>query len=320
MHADAPKTCSGFSAEGEPACHALGADALAPVATSCGGTGEESCHRAGAKGTYEHENSDVHSPTSRAASRATFAGVACGACHQMSPNGSSLITEHDLATSEKTLVPSDGCRNCHNAPASTTAVIDEWPSGSTSFACEACHGRQGLDAVHAADVSGSHVSASDGCGSSGPGCHPTSDLSSVGEPTTSAGLHSDCLRCHDKSRAGASGGYQPDKKTCGSGRDCHTGYDPQTSSHEDHDGTDDAHRAGAEQRTALYRDPQTGIATACGACHNMALGTEHARSSVNHTWPNPCTGCHNSDLGRACREGELGNRRHRLRVRGMPPR
>ena len=149
MHADAPKTCSGSSAEGEPACHALGVDALAPSATSCGGTAEESCHRAGTSGTYEHENGDVHAPTSRAASRATFSGVACGACHQMSPDGRSLIAEHALATSEMTLVPDDGCRNCHNTPASATAVEDEWPSSSTSFACEACHGREGLDAVHA---------------------------------------------------------------------------------------------------------------------------------------------------------------------------
>jgi len=288
-HVDLPKRCSGSAAKGEPSCHKLGTEALAPTATSCGGTADSSCHRAGTSGSYQHDDSDAHSPTDDTAASAVFDGVPCGSCHYMAADGKSLTTEHTQPTSAMTLVPDNECQNCHNSPASADAIDDEWAARDTADACQACHGHAGLAGVHDADVSEEHtVGGSEGCASSGPGCHPTSNLAS-------SGLHSTCLHCHDRTGAGANGPYDPDKGTCGTGRDCHNRFDPETSAHKGARGTDDLHEAGVEQRRANYRDLKTGVDTPCGSCHDMTLGTEHTRPSVKDPWKNSCTGCHNTE-------------------------
>ena len=296
LHADTPKNCSGSADEDEPGCHTLATEALKPTATSCGSGSDDSCHMAGSSGTYRHEDvSKVHSPDNDAAASAKFNGVACGRCHHMSDNGKSLITEHALPTSARTIVEEDDCRNCHNASASADALDDEWSARNSTGACQACHGRAGLSAMHGTDVSEQHaVQDSDGCASSGPGCHPTSNLASIGTPTTTSGLHSTCLRCHDRTGAGSNGKYDPSKDSCGAGRSCHDEVDPATSEHEDADGTDDDHVAGSGQRNARYIDLMTGVSTKCGSCHRMTLGTEHARPNVEDQPENSCTGCHNT--------------------------
>lgn len=295
IHVDTPKDCSGSAEKGEPECHKLGTEALKPTAKTCGGS-SDSCHQAGSSGTYRHDDvSKVHSPDDDTAASALYNGVACGRCHFMSDDGKSLVTEHALATSARTLVEDDDCRNCHNAEASADALEDEWAARNSTGACQACHGRAGLSAVHGSDVSEQHtVGGSEGCASSGPGCHPTSNLASIGTPTTTSGLHSTCLRCHDRTRAGSNRSYDPTRQTCGEGRSCHKKFDPRTSEHEDNDGTDDDHVAGSGQRTSRYLDLMTGVSTKCGACHRMTLGTEHERSNVEADWKNACKGCHNT--------------------------
>jgi len=296
LHVDTPADCSGSAKKGEPGCHQLGTEALKPTAKTCGADSEDSCHPAGSSGTYKHDKvSTVHSPDDNTAASATFNGVACGRCHYMSDNGKSLVTEHALPTSAKTLVPEDNCQNCHNSVSSADAIDNKWAARNSTQACQECHGRAGLDSVHGTDVSGVHTAdGSTGCASSGPGCHPTSNLASIGKPTTTSGLHSTCLRCHDRTSAGSNQSYNPDKKSCGAGRSCHTKYNPSSSKHDHAGGTDDKHVAGSDQRNAQYLDLMTGISTKCGACHRMTLGTEHTRPNVDSGWKNPCKGCHNT--------------------------
>jgi hypothetical protein len=312
LHADKPTSCSGSAKKGEPGCHKTGAEALLPTAKTCGGTGKDSCHRTDQSGTYTHKKArDAHAPSTWIAARATVDGVACGDCHYMAPDGHSLLNEHDRATSAHTIVPGDSCRNCHASPASADALADKWSAKSEAGACEACHGHAALPPVHAADVSGVHHSDSPGCGSTGPGCHPTSDLSSVGTPSTTGGIHSTCLRCHALSESDGNGTYDPARKTCGDGRACHSGgYDVARALHGGNDGMDAAHTAGAAQADDGYVDLATGLVTPCGDCHDMRLGPEHDRPNVSLPEAgNSCLGCHDAEGSPAVVKAEWPGRR-----------
>lgn len=298
-HADKPANCSGSAAKGEPGCHNLDAQADKPLATTCGESGAGSCHRA-VGGAFQHENENVHAPTTDVpASDTSFASTACGSCHRMDPDGTSLIDEHDLATSARSSEPANGCANCHNDPASVATVKDDWSARNTGEACESCHGAKGLDAPHLGDQTALHTSDSPGCAESGMGCHPTDDLSEVGAPTTVANVHEDCLRCHDWREADGNVAYDPESITCGSGRDCHTGSNPDTDIHVEGgvriDGTDARHSAGAAQASATMFDAASGRTSACKECHQNVLGDEHARTNVTISFGmgTLCERCHN---------------------------
>lgn len=305
LHPNKPATCAGSAETGEPICHDLELQSQVPTATTCGADAE--CHVVYTD-TTGHDNLELHAPeTQGPASDSSYYGTACGECHFMDADGRSLITEHDRATSEQTQDSGDSCRNCHNHPASLAAVNENWPERDTAASCDACHGVEDLPATHDADLADTHdVDGSDGCASSGPGCHPTSDLSQVGAPTTTANLHTSCLRCHDKTPGGGNLGYDPELKTCGSGRDCHTkSYDPTTGVHAGTggtaNGTDVAHHApGAAQTGAVLKDA-SGVLVACSNCHDFVLGTEHSRPSVSISGGagTLCTRCHNASVGTA---------------------
>lgn len=323
LHANAPSNCSGSAAAGEPGCHSLGGVPNVPSATTCGSSSASSCHRGGASGTYNHKNSGVaHSPTNDVpASDTSYYSVACGSCHRMQPDNVSLIDEHGLATSTRTVDPGNVCFDCHKDPAAFSAIQDRWSARNTTGACAACHGKSGLPAAHQGDIGSMHTAptgASAGCASSGAGCHPTADLHEVGKPTVSANIHTTCLRCHDW-RASAGAGspidpgdqpYQPSKKSCGAGRDCHGTDDPSTSVHVSRavgsapatvDGTDPQHDAGAAQADASWDDTASGLSVPCKKCHVTVLQTEHMRpnSVLSTATPNACYGCHNAALSSA---------------------
>lgn len=299
LHPDKPGKCSGSAVKGEPGCHELGVEAQVPTSTACG-SGSDGCHAPYRTDGFSHkQDAKVHSPGARAAAD-TYRGIACGRCHDMADDGHSLQVEHALATSAKTEVPGNACRNCHDSLASRDALTDGWPGRDTVYACADCHGKSGLGRDHATDLAPLHASASEGCASTGPGCHPTDDLSEVGAPTTSANIHGTCLRCHDRTASGGNRPYDPSKKTCGSGRSCHAGCDVLTAVHDGRegriDGSDARHTADAAQGDALMTDSATGLSVKCGACHQMALGSEHARanSAIADGGDTVCERCHDA--------------------------
>lgn len=306
LHADAPKDCSGAAAKSEPICHKLKAEAVVPTSTACGGTGDAVCHRGYTNSTLSHKKAAAaHSPkTTTPAEDTSFYGTACGDCHRMATDGKSLIAEHDLATSAKTLKPGDGCRNCHAADASQDAIANKWEARDTTEACSACHGLADLPDAHQGDFEKLHAAGkgSAGCASTGAGCHPTSDLAQVGTPTITANIHRDCLRCHDWTKNDGNLACDPTKNSCGSGRDCHSSkgsYEPSSSVHAGSgrkvDGNDTLHTASARQSDAVYVDSVSGVKTACSMCHAMKLTTEHGRVSsvlATGTGGNLCTRCH----------------------------
>lgn len=301
LHPNKPATCAGSAVVGEPGCHDLELQSQVPTATTCGDDAE--CHLTYTKDAG-HKNLELHAPeTGSPASDSSYFDTACGACHFMEPDGRSLITEHGLGTAEQTQDSGDSCRNCHNHPASEAALADDWADRDTAASCDACHGVQGLAATHDVEISDTHTVAegSEGCASSGIGCHPTADLSQTGAPTPAGNIHRDCLRCHDKNASGGNRSYDPESKTCGQGRDCHSGaYDPTTAVHAGTggtaSGTDAAHHsAGGAQGEELLFD-QSGLTVACSTCHSMNLGTEHARvgSALATGQGTICVRCHNN--------------------------
>jgi len=304
LHPDKPATCAGSAATGEPICHDLELQSMEPTATTCGADAE--CHVA-VTDDAGHKNLDLHSPeTQGPASDASYHSTACGACHYMDADGRSLITEHDRSTSEQTEVSGDGCRNCHNHESSQAAIADDWADRDTAALCDACHGVQDLAAMHDAEISDTHTVAdgSEGCASTGAGCHPTADLSQVGAPSTSANIHASCIRCHAKAASAGNMAYDPERQTCGQGRDCHAGaYSPTTAVHAGTDGTangsDTAHHAaGTAQSEAVLVDP-SGVRVACSSCHGFVLGTEHSRPSASMSGGQGtlCERCHNAGIG-----------------------
>lgn len=304
LHKDKPKKCSGSAGDDEASCHVIGAEATMPNAVTCGGEDDKACHRLYENGTYSHEHdSEVHSPESAApASDSSFWDTPCGGCHRMNPDGTSLVDEHALPTSERTGDASNVCTNCHNHDASVGAVQDDWSARDGAGACSACHGAEGLSAAHVGNLTAKHAATSEGCSESGPGCHPSSDLMEVGEPTTTENIHADCLNCHDWTESGGNAAYDSDKKTCGDGRDCHGAYDTGDDIHDDGvggtNGRDKAHHAaGVRQAGDTLDDAASGVETRCDACHKLTLGTEHARPGfeLGDGEGTDCRRCHNAD-------------------------
>ncbi|NTU70676.1 MAG: cytochrome c3 family protein [Coriobacteriia bacterium] len=305
IHADKPKTCSGEAEEGEGSCHVIGAEAAKPNAITCGGEDDETCHLYYVNDSYTHARDiEVHSPAGSLAADTSFGDAPCGRCHFMDNDGTSLVVEHELATSEMSGEPGNVCVNCHNNEAAVVAVQDSWPERATSEACSTCHGKAGLPEAHSGDVAAAHAETSGGCSESGAGCHPTDDLSEVGAPTTTANIHRDCLRCHDWTKADGNQAYNPEKRTCGEGRDCHSASGSYVVATDVHngggglaDGTDSAHHAArAAQATATWDDTAAGTKTACGSCHSMILGTEHSRTYASPARGRStlCSRCHNA--------------------------
>ncbi len=305
---------SGCTATG---CHASN-KAMGSAAKTCGGaTG--ACHVNYTDTTHAH-TSDVtkHAPsnTTQAVST-TFSSVACGSCHDIQSNGISLTTEHALATSAKTVNAGNNCYNCHLNAASTTAVNNNWSAQTTTGACAACHGVATLDVAHPSGVNATAhtVATNTNCGNSGAGCHPTNDLSQVGTPSTTANIHLNCLKCHD--RAGVATWttpgqgnmkYDPAKKSCGQNTtSCHssTYYSTTTLRHKIGTGSEVTGNEANHTDTVMTGTVSTGPNNTCAACHSGGLATAHATTLTG--WANTCTSCHNSTLGTSVSPTQVKN-------------
>lgn len=296
VHPDAPKQCSGSAAKGEPGCHDLELQAHKPTAKSCGG-GSKTCHAPYVNDDYSHKRDrEAHSPEGTApASDSSFYDTPCGDCHWMAPDGTSLVTEHAMATSQGS---SDNCRGCHSHKASTEAVAEGWPGRDGTRACSACHGKAGLGSAHERELAPLHVAEnSSGCAETGDGCHVATDLLGVGKN----GLHDDCVTCHDPTAGNGNVSYDPDAKSCGTARACHDAYSPATSVHNGSggltDGADPAHRA-TMLAAASIEDSVTGLIISCTECHSDRLGTEHARpnNSISRGAGTVCIRCHDASV------------------------
>lgn len=318
IHQNAAGGC-GLTDSSGAKCHDFTKQAFVPTAQSCGAGG--ACHTtynmntAIPTHTKSMETTD-HAPTSGNLVQAnmTFQGYTCTSCHIVTKADGGLIAEHGLATASMTTVPGNVCRNCHNNPSSYVAssIATGWGAPNnfkdTGGACSSCHFAPGL-LMHtdAAPAKHTKTGASPGCGNSGPGCHPTDDLSQVGTPSTTANLHSTCLRCHDRTASGGNYAYNPANYTCGSGRACHNTagqYNTSTGVHNGLLGLIDGNDAAHHTVDAGYFASTVSSGTAtnlCSDCHLGTLASEHATTSIGAV---SCTtggssgkGCHNTTTG-----------------------
>jgi len=306
-------------------CHDYTKQGLNPTIQTCGQVG--GCHATYTSTTHTHaSDAALHRPTaSTQASSTTFAATACGACHDIRITGSSLTTEHALATSAKT-GNANSCLNCHNNALSTATIAGNWATKNTVTACSTCH--TGTLAIHVDASSTAHADVvSTGCGNTGPGCHPTNDISQVGTPSTTANIHTSCLRCHDRAATAttwtngmlttpANMQWNPALDTCG-GTECHASayYNPSAGA------TQFQHRIGqADVVTGNDTDHHTasaalmasaensGTATnVCSDCHIGTLASEHATTGpaaspikvgcTTGGYAGNTAGCHNTTTG-----------------------
>lgn len=209
----------------------------------------------------------------------------CSDCH-----GMVLGTEHARPNSALVDFQPNVCAGCHNASDETAAVVkDGWPSRTSPWACEACHGfenvaHENIDTAHAAVT-----------------------LDATGTPTISACASADCHETVDlrvlHSRTGCTtlGCHQPDGDirglavtTCG-GPD--TGVACHTRMHAGVDGYDTLHLAGDAQRDESMEDTASGLFPTCAECHTMLITTEHERpnSSLVEGDGSVCLKCHTAN-------------------------
>jgi len=316
-------------------CHDYTKQGYVPTAKSCGTGG--TCHGTYTKTTHTHTvggDAAKHQPSSSVpASDTTYYSTQCGQCHDMRTSGSSLTTEHALATSAKT-TNADTCLNCHNnvTPAVTTAITNNWSAKNTAgtgatSSCGVCH-QSGALAIHVDTSSTAHADVvSTGCSSTGPGCHNSSDLSQVGPVTTvNTNIHSSCLRCHDREATAttwtsamlttpANMKWNPALDTCG-GTECHlaANYNPAAGATQYYHrigqanvvtGDDTKHTANAAYMASAEN---SGTATnVCSDCHIGTLASEHATTGPAATptkvgcttggYAGNTAGCHNTTTG-----------------------
>jgi len=295
-------------------CHDSVDKDMAGATKTCGQSG--GCHAGYTIDNHTHSSDAArHQPTTTTqADQTSFASTACGSCHDISPSGSSLTTEHALATSAKT-TNANVCLNCHNNPASTAAITSDWSDKDTATACAQCH--TSTLAIHADANATAHTKTNAGCADTGVGCHPTANLSQVGTPSTTANIHSTCLRCHD--RTGAAGWtsallttpgnvkWDPAATTCGASTGCHPSayYSTATMNHrigetDVANGNDTAHHTAGASFMASAEN--SGAATnVCSDCHSSTLLATHSTTSAGAigctTGGSTAKGCHNTDSG-----------------------
>jgi len=305
-------------------CHDAASKNNKPVKKSCGSGG--TCHATGFNTgtsfpTHGNDPSEEpsHAPTGGNTAQETatwsISGTtpACGACHLISSADGGLRAEHILGTSTMTVSAGDVCLNCHNSPASTVAVSGDWANRNTASACLDCHTAGNGIAIHAnAENAPVHTDVtSPSCGNTGGGCHPTNNLAQVGTPSTTANIHTTCLRCHDHTGSAtvpAPGGgnmkWDPTKDTCGVGAECHNivGQYPVAGDPihrgglaDVANGDDTTHHTGVTANKTNYPETAAGVFTdnqTCAACHSNTLKLAHSVTSTNGGAVT-CAECHN---------------------------
>ncbi|MHB9004866.1 MAG: cytochrome c3 family protein, partial [Coriobacteriia bacterium] len=276
-------------------CHDFRTQGIKPTIKTCAQAG--GCHATYTESTHYAANLAEHTSTTQGSATYTLNGASttCGSCH-----GMELNPEHSLGTSALSGTGSV-CLRCHNNGGSTAAITGNW----STDVCDACHDGSGISTRH---LNVANHTVANSCGSTGVGCHNTTDLSRVGADKT-VNIHNDCLTCHDPAGAaswtyGVAGNlkYNPLAKTCGGATGCHTDVYYSPTVHNigqagEVNGNDTKHTASAAAMSTKV-DAYVNN-NACSTCHSSTLGTAHATTSM--VSDPSCTtggtgnlGCHNS--------------------------
>ncbi len=284
------------------ACHT--STTMVPAWKS-GGSGAECsrCHAANFVGApdatplYQAASAGHYGETTHTATGMTTAigaggltTAACSVCHSTTYRDAHGAAAGGFSSTTKGAYLT--CTECHGYNAAVSAVTTDTVRSDT---CAACHANGVLGASHAVHGNApvAPATSSTGCASSGIGCHNTGDLHVI-HKDASAGCTLTGCHAANKDMTSAS-------TSCGQSSGCHLGANYTPLMHNGlggiANGVDSVHHtAGAGQMGDTYTlNLKT---TACSACHNAALGTEHGRatSGLSGSGANTCLKCHNDSV------------------------
>jgi hypothetical protein len=180
------------------------------------------------------------------------------------------------------------CTGCHNSTLGNNVSAVQVKAGWTNNDCLDCHasGTGNPDKIgnwHSKYGTASHQgTTTQGCGTSGIGCHNTLDLAALHGLTETNGCA--LAGCHDAVNKDMTSAA----KSCGSGGACHNTYT--ATSHGATTGNEADHTA-VSMTTTVGPGPNT----SCASCHSAGLTNAHPTSMTG--WADVCMGCHNSTLG-----------------------
>ncbi|MEI8080475.1 MAG: hypothetical protein WCI74_01335, partial [Actinomycetes bacterium] len=187
------------------------------------------------------------------------------------------------------------CSECHNANAKTVSLV----SGAVAWndRCDACHNSTDMPAAaanHLTSVPAVTGSSTQGCATTGAGCHATNDLHAIHKGNGGA-ADPTCGDCHNYGAQAA----KPTGTTCGVGGSCHNAATYTATDHAK-TGNDSLHTATGMTTTLDGTTYNTGGGNTCSDCHSSGLRSAHttvtATLDSGHTpWVAPfCADCHNS--------------------------
>lgn len=234
-------------------------------------------------GGHYNETTHTATPAGTVSAGGTYS-AACTDCHNpVNASGiDGLYNQHQgLAT-----LGSTTCSDCHNKNAAIKVIVTDSTRTNT---CDACHTAAVLPtmAQHgttAPAVAGQPVG---GCSAGITGCHANIDIHALHKSNATGGANG-CLisGCHDATKQAA----KPNKITCGTGGDCHTG--------EAHPGAATAHDASTKDTGGCIdcheeSDIRNQHPGGCATCHNGGtnVGSPSGPNTAN------CTTCHGDEVG-----------------------
>ena len=162
------------------------------------------------------------------------------------------------------------CSECHNANAKTISLAST--AAAWNDQCSACHNSTDMPAFsanHLTSVPAVTASSTQGCATTGAGCHVTSDLHSIHKGNGGA-ADPLCSDCHDYGAQAA----KPVGTTCGVGGTCHNAATYTANDHAK-TGNDAAHTATAMTTTLDGTTYNTGGGNTCSDCHSSGLRSAH---------------------------------------------
>ncbi|MDZ4168890.1 MAG: cytochrome c3 family protein [Coriobacteriia bacterium] len=215
------------------------------------------------------------------------ASATCTNCHAPTVGGSSngLKNQHSSITIAGSPYGSAlACGECHGDTRSFgyAQVVANW----TNNTCADCHSALSSSPHDHAATPVAVAEVGSTCGSTGSGCHNSTDLHALHKDAAGCNL----TGCHNY----AIQAHRPTAKGCGGATSCHTGY-TNTSHGAGITGNEATHTAAA-MTTVLDATYNAGGANTCADCHSAGLEAAHAPAITgNLGWTAPtCLSCHNS--------------------------
>ena len=206
------------------------------------------------------------------ASDASYHGIACGECHFMDADGvqpAERARAVDLG--EDAASPTTRAGTATTIRPRPQAIADELARARTpSTRCDDCHGTSGPEARSRRRPARRCTSrTARAAPRRAPGATRRRTSPRSASRRSSANIHTTCLRCHDRTGAGGNQAFDPRSKSCGAGRDCHSGgeYDPCHVR---------ARRSGRSRRRRGRAHTASGARRAGADCVDAASGLEHA--------------------------------------------